>query len=129
MQLWIGRSQSEQRSKSRLIPGRGQSGPGAVGRMGGLGTLRQRVTDTCTGDTKPLQSPPLVFFIHKIPLSSNYSFPLHCQRVLATHGAGIPLDGKTLSNESQKRKRGFIKDGSSLQGVGQSSSLCHILSA
>ena len=126
MQLWIGRSHCEQRSTSKLIPGRGQSGPGAVDRMGGLGILRQRVTDTCTGDStrKPLQSPPLVFFLHKIPLSSKYSFPLYCQRVLATHGGGIPSDGKNLSNDSQKRKRGFINYGSSPQGVGQSSSLC-----
>ena len=40
----------EKKVKIELIPGRGQSGHGAVVQMGGWGTLRQRVTDTCTGD-------------------------------------------------------------------------------
>ena len=33
----------------KLIAGREQSGHGAVVQMGGLDTLRQRVTDICTG--------------------------------------------------------------------------------
>ena len=33
----------------KLTAGRGQSGHGAVVQMGGLDTLRQRVTDICTG--------------------------------------------------------------------------------
>ena len=40
------------KAKVELIPGRGQSGLGAVAQMGGLVTLRQRVTDTSTGDRK-----------------------------------------------------------------------------
>ena len=50
MQLWIGQSHHEKKVKIELIQGRGQSGHGAVVQMGGWGTLRQRVTDTCTGD-------------------------------------------------------------------------------
>ena len=46
------RKQTEAKIELILFPGRGQSGLGAVAQMGGLVTLRQRVTDTSTGDNK-----------------------------------------------------------------------------